>query len=632
MFNQVTDNLKTIRIGVYGNTRAGKTSFIYKIIRHWQNKNLIRSLSNEAYDFMRSVDDQIKNSEQVSPTKGITEGISVEVLPDSKSSIKTKYVFSDLLGEMLAGEVDDTETNNNPISQILQCDAYLFFFNPTGLDQNINLDDHFSAEKERALKLISHIRQHRENNYLPIVFVVTHLDKLKTESELLKKTTEWLNEIADGYSKDLESHYKQVKWISNEAFKQANFKTMISSLTEENVEIPIKNINLMLRKNKIVKPIIFLYVVVLFFILFIAVIIASIMFPNGCGTDPSKFDDAKALEHIKTFQGMLIEVVDKSKSIEDKKKIVEKINKEITTWMVPKVNVTNPGLEPKTIDEINKSIKNSQDAITKLIGITEDKKNKCTYLALYIANFSNYNDLNETEKKIADSYWKNYEEYILEEATSIVNRYKGTGVILLKCREEVGNHFKKFENEFSLSKITGGKNKKKLGEQLKITSDYLLMNPQYYNCKLELNSGKFKDPVPPAEIALSVKNINSKKEYLIGLHKNLDPMIGLHTKEKKYDIQLQLIPETTSIEVVFFNEEKRNWENYETLDLVTPESGKKVPLGPLGITLPFKGEDWKCKIDVSGDKINTVITFYLDLENIPEFIKKMGEFDNGNNK
>ena len=109
-------------------------------------------------------------------------------------------------------------------------------------------------------------------------------------------------------------------------------------------------------------------------------------------------------------------------------------------------------------------------------------------------------------------------------------------------------------------------------------------------------------------------------------------MIGLHTKEKKYDIQLQLIPETTSIDVVFFNEEKRNWENYETLNLVTPESGKKVPLGPLGITLPFKGEDWKCKIDVSGDKINTVITFYLDLENIPEFIKKMGEFDNGNNK
>lgn len=166
---------------------------------------------------------------------------------------------------MLAGEVDDTETNNNPISQILQCDAYLFFFNPTGLDQNINLDDHFSAEKERALKLISHIRQHRENNYLPIVFVVTHLDKLKTESELLKKTTEWLNEIADGYSKDLESHYKQVKWISNEAFKQANFKTMISSLTEENVEIPIKNINLMLRKNKIVKPIIFIRCCIVFY-------------------------------------------------------------------------------------------------------------------------------------------------------------------------------------------------------------------------------------------------------------------------------------------------------------------------------------------------------------------------------
>lgn len=51
------------------------------------------------------------------------------------------------------------------------------------------------------------------------------------------------------------------------------------------------------------------------------------MFPNGCGTDPSKFDDAKALEHIKTFQGMLIEVVDKSKSIEDKKRLLKKLIK-----------------------------------------------------------------------------------------------------------------------------------------------------------------------------------------------------------------------------------------------------------------------------------------------------------------
>ena len=496
MFNQVADNLKTIRIGIYGNTRAGKTSFIYKIIRHWQNKNLIRSLSNEAYDFMRSVDDQIKNSEQVSPTKGITESISVEVLPDSKSSIKTKYVFSDLLGEMLAGEVDNTETNDNPISQILQCDAYLFFFNPTGLAQNINLDDHFSSEKERALKLISHIRQHRENNYLPIVFVVTHLDKLNTESELLKKTTEWLNEIADGYSKDLESHYKQVKWISNEAFKQANFKTMISSLTEENIEIPIKNINLMLRKNKIAKPLIFLYVVVLFFMLFIAVIIASIIFPNGCGADPSKLDDAKALEHIKTFEGMLVEVVDKIKSIEDKKKIVEKINKEITTWMVPKVNAKNSGLKPKTIDNINKSIETSHKAITELTDFTSDRKSKCDILGLYISNFLSYNDLKESEKKLADLYWKNFEEFIIEEGVSIINRYRVEGSTVSNCRGEVGGHFKKIDNEFSLSKITGGDGKKTLGDRLKATSQYLLTNPQYYNCKIENLSAKLSDSIP----------------------------------------------------------------------------------------------------------------------------------------
>jgi len=631
LFNQAVDDCKILRIGIYGNTRAGKTRYIHKLIHYWQNKNLIRSLSNEAYDFMRSVDDQIKNADQVSPTKGITENISIDVLQDSKSAIKTKYIFSDLLGEMLAEEVDTTETNDNPISQILKCNAYLFFFNPTGIDQNVDLDEHFFTEKERALKLIAHIHQHRENDYLPIVFVVTHLDKLKIDSDLFKKATEWLNEIADGYSKDLELHYKQVISISNEAFKQANFKTMISSLSEENIEIPVRNINLMIRKIKGPKHWGLLLFVGLFFIFFPTVIIALILFPNGCVSVPGKLDDAKALGAIKIFEEMLKDISDKNKSIEEKLKVVEKINNEITTWMVPNINAINSGLKPKTIDNINKSIEKSHKAITDLIDFTSDRKSKCDILAKYISKFLSYNSLTEPEKNLADLYWKNYEEYILEEGSSIINRYRVEGATVSKCREEVGSHFKKIENEFSLSKITGGDGKKTLGEQLKITFQFLSIKPQFYNCKFEVLSAKLIGSNPPEEIGLRVKYIDSK-DYSILLNRNDLPKDGLKTKEKEYLIQFQMIPEPPVIEVEFYDESIKNWKKYETLNLLTLEDVKKAPFGPLGIVFPFKGKDWECTIDVPGKNIKIEGKFFLDLKNIPNFVMKMGENDNGYNK
>lgn len=628
MFNQVIDKVEILRIGIYGNTRAGKTSYIHKLIRYWQNNNLIKNLSNEAYDFMRSVDDQIKNTDKVAPTKGITDNITVEVLQDIKSSIKTKYIFSDLLGEMLSEQVDTTEINDKPISQILQCNGYLFFFNPTGVDHNINLDNHFLAEKDRALKLISHIRQHRENEYLPIVFVVTHLDKLKTNADLMKKTTEWLNEIADGYSNDLEKHYKQVKSISDEAFKQTNFKTMISSLSEENIDLPVRNIKKMVQKIKYPKSFVFLTFISLFCILFGTAIIGTSFISPGCVVDPENLNDAKVLEKLKLFEELLVNLSDKNKLTKDKLEVVEKINREITNWMIPKINAANSGLNSKTIEEINKNIENSQNAIIKLIDVTPNKKDKFDILGLYILNFWNYNDLKEYEKKLVDLYWKIYEEYIAEEGASIVNRYRGKGSVVSKCREELGDYFKKIENEFSRSKITGGHEKKMVGDRLKITSQYLLTNPQYYYCKLQISSASLKDPDPPKEVSLRVKYIDSK-EYSIGLNKNPDLINVLNTKDKQYDIQFQMIPEPPTIDVEFFDESTNNWGKYETLNLVTLEDVRKTPLGPLGIALPFKGKDWECAIDKSEKKIKVEAILFLDIKNIPDFILKIGEMENG---
>ena len=92
-----------------------------------------------------------------------------------------------------------------------------------------------------------------------------------------------------------------------------------------------------------------------------------------------------------------------------------------------------------------------------------------------------------------------------------------------------------------------------------------------------------------------------------------------------------MIPEALEIDVMFFNNLSAKWEKYETLKLVDQESVKKVPLGPLGIVFPFKGKDWECTIDVSGKNIKITGDLYLDLKNIPYFIKKMGESDYGFN-
>lgn len=629
MGKKINDNTNTIRIGVYGNTRAGKTSFIHKLIRYWQDKNLIRNLSSEAYNFMRSVDDQIKTFGQNSPTKGIADGITVEVLSEGKSFIKTKYIFSDMLGEMLAIEVDGIENSVKPISQIIECNAYLFFFNPTGLDQNIYLNDHFADEKKRAFDLISHIRIQRENNYLPIVFVVTHLDILKTKPDLLEKTTKWLNEIADEYSKDLKSYYTKIKHIPNEAFKEANFKCFVSSLTGENIEIPVININLMLpKKPPVSQAIKFL---MLIFVAFCLCFIGVVFLFQGCDVPDKELTDKNVILELKTFEGMLVNLLEKNNSFENKKKILEKVNANLTSWMMYKVNAKNPGLNTKTIDEINISIKNSQKTIHELSDITENKKNKSDLIAVYISTFPDYNALKDENKKIIDLYWKYYEEYILEEGASIINRYRSDGASLLKCREEVENHFKKIENEFSKSKITGGTAKRKLGDQLKITFQFLSIKPQFYNCKFEVLSAKSIGFNPSEEIALRVKYIDSK-EYSILLNKNDLPKDGLKTKEKEYLIQFQMIPEPLVIDVEFYDESIKNWKKYETLNLLTLEDVKKAPLGPLGIVLPMEGKEQECKIDISGKNIKIESKLMLDVKHIPEFIIKMGEINYGFNK
>ena len=93
-----------------------------------------------------------------------------------------------------------------------------------------------------------------------------------------------------------------------------------------------------------------------------------------------------------------------------------------------------------------------------------------------------------------------------------------------------------------------------------------------------------------------------------------------------------MIPEAPVIEVEFYDESIKNWKKYETLNLLTLEDVKKAPLGPLGIVFPFKGKDWECTIDVPGKNIKIEGKFFLDLKNIPNFVMKMGENDNGYNK
>lgn len=193
--------LSKIRIGVYGASGSGKTTFFRQLV--------------------------LKNNLPYAPKSKLAQFIAASVSPDGKTipttvtvdNVEIKidrigYWINDAMGSELSEAVDVLHTGysagysgRNPIArQIRRCDAFLFFFDPTAGGSTLRLLRHHRQELLRAKQIVDHILQTRQNRFMPILFVLTHQDALRCDPDLLRLTEKWIDELAE----HIEESYEQL--------------------------------------------------------------------------------------------------------------------------------------------------------------------------------------------------------------------------------------------------------------------------------------------------------------------------------------------------------------------------------------------------------------------------------------
>lgn len=615
--------IREIKIGIYGNSGAGKTRFLYKLLQDWENQKLILGKSNEAYDLIKHADNQIAKGGTVDPTKGITDGISVDVRFEDKNSNDTRYIFSDLLGEILATELDKLVENKRPITktdeQIKECHGYFFFFNPIGSGNETNLEKHFNDEANRANKLITFITETRQNDFLPIIFIVTHLDKIKDNPQILLKTKSWLSGIISEYIDSLEKRFRGI--LPKMSMNGAYYKAMVSSVSGENINLPFHNLNkLLLPKKEVGQGLKVLLMVAMLFIFLFGCIFVSLKC-NERSIDLTS-------QMIEDFNKN-IKLLEESTTFKDKIKIINNLNPNLPN-LIEISRAKNPVVGKDSVEKIKEKLNLSTQLIQKLVNEYTDLEDKKNILGAYLANLPRYSDLPDNLMKLSDEYWLFVENNIILNSKKFLNECRMQGGNVSDCPIKIGEFLKKQKEEIDKNLIPYGNNRDNLLQELTKASEFLLKSDQFYKTKFTVIKAELLSESANANIVLKVR-YTDKEDYYISLIKSPESPMSRRTKEDSYDVIFKVSPAVPVIDLFESKGNDNKWINYTKLNLTTEDEIKKSPLGPLGIVLAF--EDQKERIlRIKNKEIDITLKIICDFSNIPPFILRLGGIINVDKK
>jgi hypothetical protein len=203
---------RVLNIGIYGCTRAGKTRFLFELLRHWEQSRRILVASAPCQQFLKTVEGEIEKHGDSMPTAAVSPEITVTVDHPGKEP-PWQVTFRDLRGELLTDELDGIETLARAgmmSSQVKECDAFLFLFDPAASTPEAAMEQHHEHELRRAELFITYVRDQRQNHLMPIAFVQTHADIWGRDEELSAAASKWcsrVHEILTTQYKRLRGHF-----------------------------------------------------------------------------------------------------------------------------------------------------------------------------------------------------------------------------------------------------------------------------------------------------------------------------------------------------------------------------------------------------------------------------------------
>lgn len=165
-----------VKIGIYGNRRAGKTTFLYHIFKKWKDDGRVVQSNDQFQELIRNYESDLAHNKEVHRT--VVDQFDIRVGIKSANGIGIqRFVFSDIRGENAAKDIDGIHQNIVPdrVRRIAEkCDIFIFMFNPTYWDADENgFHEH---ELARMLKVIDVLVVERKESLPRICYVQTHND------------------------------------------------------------------------------------------------------------------------------------------------------------------------------------------------------------------------------------------------------------------------------------------------------------------------------------------------------------------------------------------------------------------------------------------------------------------------
>lgn len=178
-----------VRIGSVGARGAGKTYWLFGLLRALRGENHVR-LGRAAEEYYQRLESQARDG-SFEPTEEATPRLEVTVpndlipgclMPEMAPDRMITLEFIDGGGKDLFASRKCPprrgRSKSVPLRRLIdRCDALLFFIDPVFSKNREKRDRHLARAEQRARVTVTEIVRRRANRYLPMVFILTRADR-----------------------------------------------------------------------------------------------------------------------------------------------------------------------------------------------------------------------------------------------------------------------------------------------------------------------------------------------------------------------------------------------------------------------------------------------------------------------
>jgi hypothetical protein len=596
---------QAINVGIYGCTKAGKTRFLFQLLNRWERTRRLLGQSETCQKFLATVESEIEKYDGSMPTVATTEGIRVKVRRDGNDP-PLELVFRDLRGELLSEELDQIASlNRNGVipTQVRQCDAFLFFFDPASSENPADIDKHHQRELKRASLFIEYVQKVRENQHLPIIFLLTHQDRWEDDPRIREKAVHWIDEVhaklVELYDSGLRRfHPKTIVDRSRTAFSISSVGNTpeadkrLEDVVEQLYELVADSKSHQRRLRKSGLYTLIAGAVVLFTLPFVIWLLSSM---GNSPPKPSKRNDRIAVAEMPEQE--IVTNLDELErmlkahprgtqlpSVEEAKKLNHQLR-----WLTQRLE---PGSDGTTgIPE--KTMQRMSSALESLTQLIQAKANSNSHspadLTLVLgAYLEDLPDLKPTSSVLAAAqarYWQLQRAQAVEQVASIIRRRHEVGSPPIDTLSEVVSKLRDSEQQVRRCKVFGPQARQDLLQEIQTVVTFCedRRNAKSYPVTFRLVSATLasEDKVDLAWGCITIQSPGQGPvDYGLEPSRKSDTELVFTTKRPSYQIMLGLgTPVTAMLSV--HDDLKDKWHKLHEFDLTTEQG----PLTPLGLPL-----------------------------------------------